>query len=137
MTSPTKKWFENLLKFGFGNTDPGTLTGSWSTSTNQAGYYGINYIHDNMTGKGSKSVTFAPTFPVGGDYEVFARWTSSSNRADNVPMAIAAADGTHNVTLNEQVNNGTWFSLGVFHFNSGTTGTINYVIVDAVKFVFY
>jgi len=120
-----------------------TITGAWTTSTFSPGYYCTNYIHDGNTGKGSKSVRFTPTIPVSGNYEVFARWISGSDRATNVPIDIVTASGTSSVQVNEQTNGGQWVSLGTYSFNAGTAGSVliknngtsGYVIVDAVRFV--
>jgi hypothetical protein len=79
---------------------------------------------------------------VGGQFEVFARWTALSNRASNVPYEIAHAGGTTIVYRSQRVSNNTWVSLGTYTFNAGTSGgvtvgtagTNGYVIVDAVKF---
>lgn len=127
------------------NSDSGsvTLTGSWAASTSTSGYYGANYLHDGNTSKGGKSVKFTPNLSAGGDYEVFARWTAAANRAVNVPVTIACASGNvAGPALNQQLNGGTWMSLGNYTFNAGTgggvtianNGTTGYVIADAVKF---
>lgn len=128
------------------NHSPGVvLTGTWVTGTNSAGYYGTDYIHDGATQKGTKNVRFVPTIASAGPYEVYAYWTADTNRAADVPMMISSASGTATVQVNEQLNGRQWNSLGVYTFNTGTTGSVTisnsgtaaskYVIVDAVKFV--
>lgn len=120
-----------------------TITGAWTSSTFDPNYYGTDYLHDGNTGKGAKSVTFTPTLPVAGSYEVFARWTAGSNRASNTPIAIAYVGGTANVQVDQRSNGGVWVSLGIYSFAAGTggsvtigtTGTTGYVIADAVRFV--
>ncbi len=119
------------------------LTGAWVSSTVTPGYYHSNYIHDNNTAKGTKSVRFTPTLSSAGNYEVFARWTSGENRASNVPMDIVHAGGTATVSVNQKINGQQWFSLGTYAFDAGangsvlirTAGTSGYVMADAVKFV--
>jgi hypothetical protein len=119
-----------------------TETGSWAQSTSIAGYYGSYYLTDGDAG-GGKSVTFTPTLPTTGSYEVYAWWTANSNRASNVPVSIVSATGTTPVTVNEKTNGGQWVSLGTYTFNSGTGGSVTisdtgangYVIADAVQFV--
>src|SRR5690606_22928348 len=88
------------------NTDSSgiTLTGAWVGSTTTNGYIGSNYLHDDNTGKGAKSVRFTPTIPAAGDYEIFARWTAGGNRADNVPIDIVRTGGTSTVTVNQKLN---------------------------------
>lgn len=125
------------------NTDPTrvALVGAWTPATTVAGYYGANYLGDGNTG-GGKSATFAPSLSAG-NYEVFLRWTANVNRADNVPVDVVHAGGTSNFTVNQELNNGVWISLGVFAFNSGTGGSVvirntganGHVIADAVRFI--
>lgn len=122
-----------------------TTTGTWSASTTTMGYYGSNYWHDGNANKGSSTVRYNPTLPSAGSYEVFMRWTADSGRAPNVSIDINAAAGliTNAATVNQQVNNGEWISVGTYTFNAGTAGylkiknagTTGYVIADAVKFV--
>lgn len=119
-----------------------TQTGDWMSSFSVAGFYGINYAHDNNTGKGNKSVRFTPDLPAAGEYEVSARWTSDPNRANNVPIVITSALGVETVTVDQRINGGEWVSLGTYTFNAGTAGhvvisntnTTGYVVADAVKF---
>lgn len=120
----------------------GIPTGAWATSTKIAGSFGASYLHDGNNTKGSKSFRFAPTLAFDGYYEVFARWPADTDRATNVPIDIINANGTRTVTVNQQLNNNVWMSLGTYFFkrNGGavlirTTGTSGYVIADAVKFV--
>jgi hypothetical protein len=120
-----------------------TPTGGWIASTSTAGYYGANYLHDNNAGKGTKSVRFTPTLPAAGNYEVFVRWTSGTNRASNVPIDIVTSNGTTTVTVNQQQNGSQWVSLGTYPFNAGTGGNVlirntstnGCVIADAMRFL--
>jgi hypothetical protein len=119
-----------------------TITGSWTASSFDAGYIGANYLHDQNAGKGSKSVKYTPNLPLTSQYQVYARWTGSSNRATNVPIDIQHAGGTATVTVNQTQNGGQWYLLGMYNFNAGTggnvtvrnTGTSGYVVADAVRF---
>jgi hypothetical protein len=120
-----------------------TITGSWTTSTTLAGYYGTNYLHDGNTGKGTKSVRYTPNIPATGSYQVYGRWLSASDRASNVPFIITHASGTVTVPKDQRSNSATWVLLGTYTFNAGTggnvlisnTGTSGYVIADAVRFL--
>ena len=119
-----------------------TLAGAWIASTSNAGYYGSDYLHDNIADKGSKSVSFTPALGTG-SYDVYMRWTSGANRATNVPVRITHSTGISNVTVNQRNNNGTWILLGTYNFNPSTatevrisnTGTDGHVIADAVRWV--
>ena len=46
------------------------LVGEWQYSTHTPPYVGLGYLHDMKAGKGTKSVTFTPTLPKAGWYEV-------------------------------------------------------------------
>lgn len=119
-----------------------TKTGTWVHSTGVTGFQGVNYIHDDNTGKGTKTVTFTPNLPVAGTYNVYGRWTADPGRSNNVPFNITYNAGTVPVYKNQQVNGGSWQLLGTYPFNAGTggkvvvsnTGTSGHVIADAVRF---
>jgi len=119
-----------------------TITGTWGPSTSSPGYYGINYLTDEDTGQGTKSVLFTPNLPATGTYQVFARWTALSNRASNVPIDIFASTGMTTVQVNQQATGSQWVSLGLYSFNQGTSGGVlvrntganGFVIADAVRF---
>jgi len=118
-----------------------TITGSWTQSTGVPGYYGNYYLYNSNTG--SNSVKFTPNLPSTGTYQVFAWWTTYSNRATNTPFSIVSASGTTPVQVNQQINGGQWVSLGTYSFNAGTGGSVSVsntgangdVIANAVEFV--
>lgn len=116
------------------------VTGDWTASTSTAGFNGTSYLHDGNEGRGQKSVRFTPVIPTTGKYRVSLRWGSNANRATNVPITITHGSGVANTTVNQQQNGSTWFDLGIYTFNAGTTGSLllsntganGYVIADAV-----
>ncbi len=97
----------------------GVFVGSWPTSTYYPGYYGNNYQW-NSAGSGADTATWSFNIPSAGSYQVFARWTSATNRATNAPYTINYAGGSTTVPINQQINGGTWQSLGTFNFNAGS-----------------
>ena len=119
-----------------------TITGTWPPSTSQPEHYGLNYLHDENAGKGTKSVKFTPTIVTETTYSVYMWWTDDPNRASNVPVDIVHKSGTATVSVNQRINGGQWNLLGTYTFETGTsghvlvrtTGTDGYVIADAVKF---
>ncbi len=119
------------------------LLGGWYDSTTVPGYQGLAYKQDGNTGKGTKSVTFAPDIPIVGTYEVYLWWTEHIGRATNVPVDIHYTGGTETVTVNQQTSGSQWNLLGTFEFEAGsdgnvvirTTGTNGFVVADAVRFV--
>ncbi|WP_168122345.1 glycoside hydrolase family 9 protein [Paenibacillus sp. HB172176] len=119
-----------------------TLTGSWDVGSSQTDRYGDDYLHDNQTGKGSKSVAFAADLEVSGTYNVYAMWADYTNRSTAVPITITYDGGSDVVYVNQSTNGGVWNLLGTYEFDASTggvvtisnTGTTGYVIADAVKF---
>jgi fibronectin type 3 domain-containing protein len=121
-----------------------TIAGAWTSSTSGDGYYGLDYRHDGNTGStGGKSILFTPNLPQAGDYAVYARWTSGSNRASNTPISITSAAGTNDFTFNQQIHGGGWVPLGSFNFAAGSAGNVlisnsgtnGYVVADAFAFI--
>ncbi|MDP2923941.1 MAG: xanthan lyase, partial [Candidatus Omnitrophota bacterium] len=102
--------------------------------------YGTNYQY-RFAGTGTNKFTWLPTITTSGTYEVFARWTSYSNRATNAKYTITNHTGSSApVEVNQQANNGVWMSLGKHSFQAGGTAQISLsdnangiVIADAVK----
>jgi uncharacterized repeat protein (TIGR01451 family) len=128
------------------NTDPTgvTLTGRWFPSTTAPGFWGRNYLYDDLAQKGMTSIRFTPALPTSGPYSVYVRWRiSAPSLAASVPVVVTHREGTHSLTVNQQQYGGTWVLLGTFHFLAGTsgsvvlgtTGTQGYVIADAVRFL--
>ena len=119
------------------------IVGPWTSSTSISGYYGANYLTDGNTNKGLSSVTFIPTLPQGGSYQVYARWTANPNRASNVPIDIIHPAGTNTVYVDQTQAGSQWVLLLTTNFNAGTagkvrirnTGTTAFVIADAVQFI--
>jgi len=121
------------------------FTGEWQASSSAGGIDGI-YHHDMNEGKGAKSARFEARLPKDGKYEVRFAYTTAPNRATNVPVAIAYADGEQTVTVNEKLApaiDKAFVSLGVFRFTADkpavvtitTANTDGYVVVDAIQFL--
>jgi hypothetical protein len=126
------------------DSDYCVMDGNWGTSTYSDGYYGSDYLHDQSTDKGNKSLTFAPDLAHAGSYDVYMQWTSGGLRSDVVPVNIISANDATAIYVNQQVNGGIWNYIGTYSFLEGTTGQVtvttegtegSYVIADAVKFV--
>jgi hypothetical protein len=123
-----------------------TIDGSWGSSSAVTGYDGVNYLQDNDEGKGEKSVKYRPDLSTAGYYDVYATWTTGSDRATNVPFDIFSKTGVlaETVHVNEASTGGDgWVLLGEFFLHSSTasfvrirnTGTNGEVIADAIKFL--
>lgn len=124
------------------NTDTANTVaiGAWTSSTSTGGYFGTNYTHDGNIEKGTKSFSFRPPITMAGSYLVYARWTSGTNRATNVPIDIVKSDATvSTVSVNQQAGGSQWNLLGTYSLSPtnaevrfGTTATNGYVIADSI-----
>lgn len=120
------------------------ISGNWTTSTWKKGgrFKGANYIHDADSEKGEKQIAFLPGLNPG-EYSVFIRYTSSFNRADNVPVEINYSGKTTTHTIDQTTDGGVWHLLGTYSFSGGgeeslvvkNKGTSGYVVVDSVAFI--
>ena len=112
--------------------------GAWPSSTAVAGYYGSNY-QSHAAGSGANTATWSFAVPTAGSWEVYARWTNGTNRASNAPYTIHHAGGSTLVVRNQEVNGGSWQSLGTFSFNVAaysvrlSNNANEYVIADAIR----
>ena len=122
------------------------LVGEWKSSTYSKRFIGKGYIHDDQAGKGEKSVEFSTKIAKAGRYDVRLAYTPNGGRANNVPVAIRHAEGTSEVSLNQQLKppiEGQFASVGQFRFDAdalatvtlSNRGTVGHVIADAVRFV--
>jgi RHS repeat-associated protein len=128
----------NLL--GTYSFNAGAATVSLTDQAN--GYVIADAVMFLPPGSGPNTASWTPNVPVAGQYEVFARWTASGNRATNAPYAITHAGGTAQVAVNQQANGAAWNSLGTFTFSPGTAHKVTlsdqangYVIADAIRLV--
>ncbi len=124
------------------------LAGEWQYSTHTPPYVGLGYLHDMKAGKGSKSVTFTPTLPKAGWYEVRLAHCTNVRRSTKTPVTIHHADGEFTLRINQQEEpaHGRLFrSLGTFRFEAGRAGWVRVsndgtepakvVVADAVQFL--
>jgi hypothetical protein len=126
--------------------DAATLAGDWTAASLIGPFVGTGYRHDANADKGKASARFEAKLPTAGRYEVRVAYSPNKNRATNVPVTIAHADGEATAKVNQQTPGAVdklWASVGTFAFaadkpavvtvsNSGTDG---FVLVDAVQFV--
>ena len=122
------------------------VVGEWQPSGFGRIYVGDGFLHDRDENKGTKTITFTPTLPRSGRYEVRFAYTPNGNRAPNVPITILHADGENTLSINQRETppiGGRFISLGQFRFekdgqgyvlvsNEGTTGV---VVVDALQLI--
>lgn len=126
------------------NTASGfTASSNWITSSSVSGYYGTNY-RTRATGSVSDLARWNVAIPTTGSYEVYARWSAAADRPTAAPFRVLHSGGTATVNVNQQINGGTWVSLGTYNFTAGTTERVNVscwttagfnVVADAVRLV--
>lgn len=120
-----------------------TSSGNWGVSTYSSQRYGANYEYA-APAPVSDAAWFKANIPSSGNYEVFVWYPANSGYNDSTPFAVTTSSGTKFVNVNQQINGGTWVSLGTFGLTAGdynvvgvsrwTNGT-GYVVADAVKIV--
>jgi RHS repeat-associated protein len=120
--------------------DAGAATVSLSDEAN--GYVVADAVMLAPPGAAPNTATWTPNVAQAGQYEVYARWTASTNRASNATYTVTHASGQTSVPVNQQANGGAWNLLGTFTLNPGTAHIIaltdqanGYVIADAIRLV--
>jgi hypothetical protein len=116
----------------------------WTSSSAVGGALNGSYYHDGNAGKGSRTVTYTPTFPSAGWRDVYVKWHAANTlRASNTLFTVNNSSGSSPTTKDQRVDGTNWIKLGTWYFNAGTggnvvisnAGTTNYVIADGVRFV--
>jgi hypothetical protein len=123
------------------NTDArASSTGTWGTSSWTSGYYGSNY-HYHAAASGSDTFTWTPTIGTAGTFEVFARWTQDSSRANDATYTVHHDLGSTPFPKDQRSQGGQWVSLGIFDLD-GTDDKVELVqsasgivVADAIKLV--
>ncbi|MEO3430523.1 RHS repeat-associated core domain-containing protein [Pelagibius sp. CAU 1746] len=90
----------------------------------------------------SDAVTWAPSLPAGGTYQVYAKWTADETRSTDASYSIVHSGGTAAVTVNQRVGGGLWHYLGSYAFDPLSNPTVTLaandngsVAADAIRFV--
>lgn len=126
------------------NADSGfSASGNWGVSTYSSQRYGADYRYANPT-PASDAAWFSANLPSAGNYEVYVRYPANSGYSNSAPHVVVTTSGNVSVNVNQQINGGTWVSLGTFAMTAGNhsvvgvsrwTNATGYVIADAVKIV--
>ncbi|MDY6990739.1 MAG: hypothetical protein SWQ30_22080, partial [Thermodesulfobacteriota bacterium] len=122
-----------------------TFNCTWGTSTAlEEQRYGDDFRYIATGSTIDCTATWAPDLTAAGYYDVYAWWTSSTSRANNVPYTINHLGGPTTVWVDQTGNGGDWYALGTYEFAAGTSGTVvvraddatggPWVSADAVKF---
>jgi len=114
-----------------------TASSGWATSTGSTDKYGADYRYHSTAAVSDQAVwTGSPS----GTHTAYAYYPQGSNRSTTAPYTVVHGGTSSLVSVNQQINGGTWVSLGSYSFNAGEdiklsfwTGTGFVVIADAVK----
>ncbi|TBW58737.1 hypothetical protein EZI54_02380 [Marinobacter halodurans] len=111
--------------------------GDWYSSSSVEGFEGDDYLY-HLDGVGNNTFTWMPPIAEGGTYQVFATWTSHSNRASDAKYTIQTVNGDVTVSRDQRSGGGSWQSLGTYELNVGFSISLSddadgTVIADAVK----
>lgn len=104
------------------NQDSNTSsTGTWRTSTGASPYAGQSVYND-----GGNTFRWIPQVSQQGSYAVYAWWTHHPNRSDTVPYRVRHANGTSEVTVDQEDAGlgGRWNLLGTYEFAAGNGGYV-------------
>ena len=126
--------------------DSAQKTGDWQASSSVKVYVGSGYLHDQNTGKGTKSVRFEPKNLKPGTYRVRLSYSPGENRTNAAMVRIFSADGEDVVRIDQTVkpkDNGLWQTLGSYRFEPNGQATVvisnqdstGHVVADAVQFL--
>ena len=101
--------------------------GDWKESVFLAGFVGKQYIHDENTGQGEKSVIFTDPGTAIGTFKVFASYTHGANRSSKVSITIRDAGGDTTVLVNQRqpaAIHRSFHELGTFTFTEAAPAQI-------------
>lgn len=120
-----------------------TFNGQWQTSAATAGFYGTNYSSDGTaTADPEKWAKWTPDIKIAGAYNIYMRWTASTNRPNAAPLEIKYGGSLDmSKTVNQTTDNGVWKLIGTYRLSKGTDNYVKikctgagYTIADAVRF---
>jgi len=120
-----------------------TASANWDTSSFSSQRRGSNYRFTTPEFV-SDPAWYMADIPATGAYQVYAWYPANSGYNSSTPYVIVTTSGNQSVQVNQQINGGSWVSLGTFNLSGGsynvvgvsrwTSGT-GYVIADAVRIV--
>jgi N-acetyl-anhydromuramyl-L-alanine amidase AmpD len=120
-----------------------TASANWDTSSFSSQRRGSNYRFTTPEAV-SDAAWYMANIPATGNYQVYAWYPANAGYNSSTPYVIVTTSGNQVVHVNQQINGGSWVSLGTFNLSGGdynvvgvsrwTSGT-GYVIADAVRIV--
>ena len=127
------------------NEDPAvfSMTGPWTYYTHPEAYKDTYYAAVDVGP--TFTATWSPDLPVGGQYQLYARWHANEWRSVQVEYTYAYDGGTTSKHLSQKVKGGEWNILDELNFAAGPANVslsftvadsnVDRVCADAIKFV--
>ena len=127
-----------------GDSGYSTSGASWSYTDGISGCYNDDYYWRSTVSTPQATAEWQPDLAEG-YYEVYVMYREGANRAIDAPYTVYHSGGSTTVDIDQTTSGGTWVFLGVYYFNSGTSGYVELadgpaelskvVVADAVKWV--
>ncbi len=120
-----------------------TASANWDTSSFSSQRRGSNYRFTTPEAV-SDPAWYMANIPATGNYQVYAWYPANSGYNSSTPYVVVTTSGNQVVHVNQQINGGSWVSLGTFNLSGGDynvvgvsrwTSGAGYVIADAVRIV--
>lgn len=117
------------------------LTGTWTSMTSTAGYYGTGYWQA-ATSATSAPATFSFYVSAAGPRTIQAWWPASSTRSSEAPFIAFNAQGTEvgRKLVDQRSNGSQWVTLGTWNFTPGWNTVVlsrwtsgGNVVADAIR----
>jgi len=106
--------------------------------------YGTNRLHSCVTGSPTAWVTWKPTIPESGWYNIYISYGAYSNRSPEAHYRVNHSGGSTDYYVDQRRRRFTWVFLGNHYFEAGTSGTVvlyndstssaHEISADAVRF---
>jgi len=126
------------------DNEQASYTGTWTAATSALDKFGTNYqFASTVAGDPNATATWRPHLVATGKYDVYVWYSQGGNRASDAPFTIGHADGSTNISVNQQTGGGAWQLLASgLNFAKGSNGFVqlannasaSVVIADAVRF---
>ncbi len=120
-----------------------TSTGTWTNSTNVAGFYGTNYRWTTTALTETAVSRWTVDITEEGRYPLYVRYTAAGDRAVDAKFRVIHAGGTSTVNVNQTQQGARWLYLGEWEFNAASDATVELsnqsasagqvVVADAIR----
>ncbi|MFE5663923.1 DNRLRE domain-containing protein [Streptomyces niveus] len=122
------------------DTQHTSSTGTWAGG-NIAGQQGYDHrVH--AAGAGTDAYGWTLNIPKDGTYTAYVKYPKVTGAATVAKYTVTHADGTNEVTKDQNAGTGTWVQLGTYSFKQGNTAKLQLaqsstgtVVADGVKLV--